>query len=393
MSDPPRNRAILLTPPGVAAIAVIRFAGPGVIGFLREHLANLPGATIATTDTPALSPSPCTGRGDKTDDLPILTPGQALHLYLHDGAEILDDPIVFFSPDSSLADVSIHGSPLLVQCVLDLAGRAGFEIVRPALDPENPLPLDAVDGDSILEREVNASLPLACSERAVRMLLHQPTAWAALKAADPLQRQLHFAAILSDRTLWHSLSPPRVAIVGIPNSGKSTLANALFGRDRTITADLPGTTRDWVADIAHIDGLPITLIDTPGQRQTADAIESQAIINSVAAIAGCDLVLLLLDRSQPLSPEQSRLLQAYPAAIRIINKCDLPPAWSGDVTDFTPPIPIVATTGQGLAELRQQIRSYFQCDSRPIDAPRIWTDRQKEILLRAPTDPSALADL
>lgn len=377
MSDSHPNRAILLTPPGAAAIAVIRFAGDQAVRFLNAHLTRI---SDAATEAPALAPA-------------TLTPGRAMHLHLHDETEIIDDPIVFLSPDGSLADVSIHGSPWLVQCVLDMAGRSGLEIVRPALKPDRPLPLYAVDGDSILEREVYAALPLARTDRTVRMLLNQTAAWQALKAADPSRQQSQCAAILSDRTLWHSLSPPRVAIVGIPNAGKSTLANALFGRDRTITADLPGTTRDWVADIAHIDGLPITLIDTPGLRDTIDPIESQAIANSATAIASADLVLLLLDKSQPLTPGQSRLLQIHPAAVPVINKCDLPTAWSDDVVGYpADPIPIVATTGRGLPELRNRIRSHFMCDTRPLDAPRVWTARQEQILLRASTDPSALAD-
>lgn len=371
MSDPPSNCVIVLTPPGAAAIAVLRFVGNDAVRFLQSRLTRISDATPAT-----------------------LKPGRSLHLHLHDGAEILDDPIVFFSQDGTFADVSIHGSPWLVQCVLDLAGRAGLEIVRPALSPDRPLPLSAVDGESILEREVNAALPLARTDRTVRMLLHQRAAWQALKAADPSDQVAQCAAILSDRTLYHALAPPKVAIIGIPNAGKSTLANALFQRERTITADLPGTTRDWVADIAHIDGLPITLIDTPGLRDTADPIESQAITNSAATIAGADLVLLLLDNSQPLTGHQSRLLHDHPAAMPVINKSDLPAAWSNDIVEFSQgPIPIVATTGRGLPELRQRIRSFLRCDTRPPVAPRFWTARQEELLIRARTDPSRLAEI
>jgi small GTP-binding protein len=378
VKDSASHRAILLTAPHAAAIAVIRFVGPRHLEFLATHCTRVGGA-----GNPPVFP-PCQ-----------FIPGRPAHLQLHDGDEVLDDPVVFVAPDGSFSDVSIHGSPWLVQCVLDLAAANGFEILRPALDPNLPLPLDAVDGESVLEREVNAALPLARTEKTVRMLLNQPAAWDALCATSIPNRQAIYAEMLADRTLWHALSPPRVAIVGIPNAGKSTLANALFERERTITADLPGTTRDWVADIAHLDGLPITLIDTPGQRETLDPIESQAITNSALPISSSHLVLLLLDGSRPLGPEQTRLLDLYPRALPVINKSDLPAAWSVDSHLFSvvKPIPIVATTGSGLEQLRRAMRIFFHCDDRPIDAPRFWTARQEEIVLGAQRNPAAPIEL
>ena len=135
----------------------------------------------------------------------------------------------------------------------------------------------AVDGAMTLEREMLAALPLARTDLGVRTLLaqrrHGAEAMSTLYAAA-------IGRILADRSLDHLLHPPRVAIVGAPNVGKSTLANQLFAQERSITADLPGTTRDWVGEIANIDGLAVTLVDTPGVRDTADAIEREAIDRS-----------------------------------------------------------------------------------------------------------------
>ena len=86
------------------------------------------------------------------------------------------------------------------------------------------------------------------------MLLNQPAAWR--KGIDP-------AAMLKDMTLWRLLHPPKIAIVGEPNVGESTLANRLFGQQRSITADVPGTTRDWVGEMADIGGLAAMLIEYP----------------------------------------------------------------------------------------------------------------------------------
>src|SRR6185503_2714425 len=97
---------------------------------------------------------------------------------------------------------------------------------------------------------------------------------------------------------WWMLHPPRVAIVGEANVGKSTLANQLFAQERSITADLPGTTRDWVGEVANVDGLPVTLVDTPGVRETADEVEREAIARSGEQVAAADLILLVLDATR-----------------------------------------------------------------------------------------------
>jgi tRNA modification GTPase len=185
--------------------------------------------------------------------------------------------------------------------------------------------------------------------------------------------------ILSDRSLWWLLHPPRVAIVGAPNAGKSTLANQLFAQERSITADLPGTTRDWVGEIANIDGLAVMLIDTPGQRETSDQIESEAIRRSAAQIETADLVLLVLDASRPLEPQQSPLLLRHPQAIRVINKIDKSATWDWSSIDG---IATIATSGHGTSELRSAIQRHFGCHQLEIDRPRCWTERQRQELRR-----------
>ncbi len=155
------------------------------------------------------------------------------------------------------------------------------------------------DVHSLFEREMLAHLPMARTEPAIRMLLDQPSAWG--RAIDA---GLDARSILADQTLLRMLNTPRVAIVGEPNVGKSTLANQLFGQQRSITADLPGTTRDWVGEIADIDGLAVLLVDTPGQRDAADAIERAAIVASQEQIGASDLILNVLDATAAASKYQ-----------------------------------------------------------------------------------------
>jgi tRNA modification GTPase len=193
--------------------------------------------------------------------------------------------------------------------------------------------------------------------------------------AEAVKGELH--AILEDKSLYWLLHAPRVAIIGAPNVGKSTLANRLFAQQRVITADLPGTTRDWVGDWVNLDGLPVHLLDTPGQRDSTDAIEQCAIARSRAEIDRADLVLLVLDPTQPLGPAQAQLRAQHPGAMTIINKSDLKMTWD---THLSPAIRTVATTGVGTDELRSRIRAHFHCADVAIDRPRWWTPRQQEFL-------------
>jgi tRNA modification GTPase len=358
---PARNLAILLTPSSPAAIAVVRLCGEGVAPFLAHRFSR-----------PA-SEGRCV-HGNLTDE----------------SGNVLDDAVVVLSRGGTVADINLHGGPWVVQAVLDLARRAGFEVCR-----ANDAPEVAYDAATALQREVLEHIPLARTELGLRTLLAQPQAWAdALKhgklGRDELER------ILADRVLQHLLHPPRVAIVGAPNVGKSTLANQLFATERSITADLPGTTRDWVGEIANVDGLPVLLVDTPGVRDTADPIEREAIARSGRQVAGAELVLLVLDATRPLESEQSRLVHRFGHESRsliVLNKSDL--AGAPPIGPDLPRIDVAtaAVTGAGVAELRSAILAHFGCAGLAPDRPRVWTARQGDIVRRAMTRPAILGEM
>ena len=365
MSTP--NHATLLTPPGVGAIAVVRLTGPRVEPFLQTHFSK-----------PAAD-------------------HRCVHGHLSDGETVLDDPVVVLFDHGNSADLNLHGGEWVVQSVLDLARKEGFELTEPTAS-DAPLPLDTAEGDTILDKEVHAHLRLAKTELGVRVLLAQPAAWAEiLRRATPgpgeeahLARYMQKAegirqevsAILADSSLRWLLRAPRVAIVGAPNVGKSTLANRLFARERVITADLPGTTRDWVGETANLDGLAVLLVDTPGIRRTDDAIEAEAIAQSGEQIKSADLVVVVTDATRPLDGEQAAVLEAWPDALRVVNKTDIDlPAWD---TSLVAGIRTVGTTGQGVDDLRKAIRSRFGIVAGMDEKwPRWWTDRQKKVLEEA----------
>jgi tRNA modification GTPase len=328
-----KNEAILLTPTGAGAIAVVRLRGPKVREFLTKHFS-------------------CTSM-----------PMRCMHGELSDEqGQTIDDPVVVLS-DEHTADLNLHGGTWVVNATLAVARNFGFEVTKAT----------AVDASSTIEQEVLEALPLATTELALNVLLNQPRLWESAARQEP-RPPAEIEKMLGDRSLYWLLHPPRVAVVGAPNAGKSTLANQLFARERSITADLPGTTRDWVGEIANLDGLAVMLVDTPGLRETDDAIEREAIARSRKQIERADLVLHVLDVTQ--SPDDQTFDQA--PVIRVLNKCDLPAKFSPDEND----VKVCAKSGEGIAELIERIKQFFGCASMDLAEPRCWTDRQRKWLLQ-----------
>jgi tRNA modification GTPase len=118
----------------------------------------------------------------------------------------------------------------------------------------------------------------------------------------------------------------RAAIVGRPNAGKSSLLNQLLGHDRAIVSPIPGTTRDTIEETANIRGLPVVFIDTAGLREARDDIEREGIRRSHESLSRAELILHVLDASEPLTPEDERLLKEFVGKKRLLvrNKVDLP---------------------------------------------------------------------
>jgi tRNA modification GTPase len=144
----------------------------------------------------------------------------------------------------------------------------------------------------------------------------------------------------------------RVALAGRPNVGKSRLLNALAGFDRAIVDPTPGTTRDVVSIRTAFDGWPVELADTAGVRASSDPVEAAGVTIAESQHRTVDLVLLVLDRSEPLR-ETDRLLRArHPDALVVANKCDLPAVWELSNPSI---VAVSAERGDGIANLVKTI--------------------------------------
>jgi tRNA modification GTPase len=148
----------------------------------------------------------------------------------------------------------------------------------------------------------------------------------------------------------------RAAIIGRPNVGKSSLLNQLLGRDRAIVSPIPGTTRDTIEETANIRGVPVVFIDTAGLREATDEIEVEGIRRSRESLAKAELILHVLDSSEPLHVEDTKYLAEFAGKKRVVvlNKSDLPKCLQLPVGVST--IEICCITGKGIESLKDAIQ-------------------------------------
>lgn len=341
---PDINRVIQLTGPGISALATVRLIGPGVESFLAAYFSR------------------------------VVPPGSLVHGRLRDAAGVIDDPVAARSADGLSLDLTLHGGAWVVQAAIDCATRAGFTFT-PSGDMGHEMISDARDE---WDGELQLALPRARTARAAKRLFAQPDLWRAWWTGRPTADEMR--AALADRSLHHLLHPPSVAIVGLPNAGKSTLANCLFGIARSIVSPIAGTTRDWVGEEANLDGLIVQLLDTPGRHATTDVLEHEAITKSEQPIARADLVIVLLDAARPWK-DQSHLMNEFSEPLIVLNKlderCD---DWAEQRMQALAATPIVARVGEGVETLVREILRRFGVSESMTRGPSCWTLRQRLLL-------------
>jgi tRNA modification GTPase len=183
----------------------------------------------------------------------------------------------------------------------------------------------------------------------------------------------------------------RVALVGRPNVGKSSLFNALLGSERAIVTEIPGTTRDQIHERFTVDEIPLSLIDTAGLRETSDIVESIGVERSRRTLVDADLVLVLLDISEEMTDEDRDILKSVEALehLVMINKIDKidKNARKEILTKLDIAVSRLATvsakTGEGLDSLTRNIIDPFKSQNLSTNGFLVSDARHFDLLNRA----------
>ena len=349
--------AAVATAPGSAGVGIVRISGPDAL-----HIAD----------------SLFRGRA-----LPSATAGGRFLYgqFVNAGGEVLDEGLclVFRAGHSytgeDVAEMQSHGSPAVLAELLAAALNAGARAAGPGeftLRAYLGGRMDLAQAEAVLNlvgaqtetarRQATLGLSGALSRRisevqglvtrtlsALQAMLDYPDEGVPeeervqpLRAAEAELRAL----IASGRAGRMATQGARLALIGRPNAGKSSLLNALVGYERSIVTPLAGTTRDYLEAGLELGGLPIVLVDTAGLRDTNDEIEAAGVRQARRLAQGADLVLYLEDGSAPREaaedlPEGTLLVQ---------TKTDLKTLWYDPAA-----LQVSAVTGAGLPELRQAV--------------------------------------
>jgi tRNA modification GTPase len=306
--------------------------------------------------------------------------------------EILDEAVAtwFAAPHSytseDIVEIAAHGSPVLLDYIVRQCCISGARLAEPGeftqraflagrIDLTQAEAVDDLIGSSTLEQARIAARQLggALAKSIATAKSDLVSLIAAMEAGidfaeddiDVLPPTAIEARIAAIRSPLHQLEQSfafgriiregfRLAIVGRPNAGKSSLFNRLIERDRAIVTATPGTTRDLVTEKVAINGIPVELIDTAGLRESTDEAERIGIQKSHEVIAEADVVLLVIDASTASTAQDHAILDTLThsgTTLTVWNKSDL-------VTQSPAPptqLRTSAITGEGIAELRTAI--------------------------------------
>lgn len=398
----PDNIVALATPVGRSGIGVLRVSGSGAL-LIAQKLSGDSGVEF--------------------------TPRHAHLVKLSDpsSGELLDEAIVTFyrAPNSftgeDVVEISCHGSPVLLRRVVDICLSLGARMADPGEFSLRALSngrMDLAEAEAI--RDLIEAQTTASARQAVRQMSGefshelQPVKDTLLDVIVVLESALEFveddlpesrsadirdrlAAVAEEvekmaatykagRLIRDGL---RVALVGRPNVGKSSLFNALLGSERAIVTEIAGTTRDQIHERFTVNGIPISLIDTAGLRETTDTVETIGVERSRRTMADADLVLLMVDASEELNDEDRALIESVQELnhLLVFNKIDLVDTTALIGSEINDPgcrsISVSAKTGEGLRELEKAIVEPFSPDDVSSKGFLVTDARHFDLLVRS----------
>ncbi len=356
--------AAVITPPGSAAIAGIELGGNGAEQILRGIF--------------------------KTSSSVRLETGQILVGQIADGADVIDQVVVGCEAHGRFV-IHCHGNPLLVETVMKLLQDRGARLVSfEAAMQMRP----RRNGDSAITSEAGIERLKAVTLEGFRFVSNQITGGlsaAVVRWRDHLQHG-ELAAIHND--CRQILSDSRIAqriirgcagvIVGPPNSGKSTLFNRLCGMNKSIVADIGGTTRDWVSAIWRTKSLRMELFDTAGLDDAlaqVDPLQAASQQRTREIIRQSDVVIVVVDGSKPLE-HFSLAISRDQIVIAALNKSDLPQSLDPTTLPFSyaEMAAVSAQTGHGIDGLTKAVRGATGVDGFDLSRPICFTERQNGVV-------------
>jgi len=405
------------TPSGEGGIGVIRLSGTTAIAIAekivrlrsKHSLAGVPSHTFHLADIvdPSAPSQPCaTALGIR-----LIDEGLVVHMKA---------PRSFTAED--VVEIHCHGSRVVLKQICEACVAAGARLAQPGeftkraflngrLDlSQAEAVLDTIKAKSELglrqaQRQLRGELSHRVGQLRDRLIGLLANIEAGIDFSDEdltfIQRDELLLALRETSTEVQDLlmtaetgrvlrDGAQVVIVGKPNTGKSSLLNALLHEDRAIVTDIAGTTRDVIEGNVVWDGVPITLIDTAGVRATTDVIEQEGIRRSQSAREQGDLILHVLDASvlETQGFDATEVQSTHPEDVVILNKIDLVEdqkisSLSSLVQEHSPcrVLFLSVRTGSGLDELRHTIVSQLSGESLEADAGLIVTNVRHHVAL------------
>ena len=365
----------IATAMGIGAISIIRVSGKQAISTVNSVFK---GKDLTQVDSHTVHYGHILDQGKIMDEVLV---------------SVMRSPKTFTTEDT--VEINTHGGIAVTQKVLEIIIRAGARLAEPGEFTKRAFLNGRID---LLEAESVMDMIQAKSEKALELSMNALSGRVSLKIKNIRQKIKELLAAIEvnidfpeykdnleitnqdikynikeieeeiHRLIEESKDGTRIKdgiqtlIIGKPNVGKSTLLNQLLEEEKAIVTNIPGTTRDIIEGSIQVGGVLLNIMDTAGIRETEDLVEKMGVEKSLKWIEKSDLILLVLDNTQPISKEELELIDKIKTKnhILIMNKVDINPALNK--VDKEEMIYISAEKGTGISEIKKKIKELFSLE-------------------------------